>query len=362
MDFYVILGVERGATRKDVKRAYTRLARRYHPDLNPGDREAAAFYRQATEAYETLVDPDQRLAYDAHGEVTRGGAPRSVEFHGFDFSTPVSGASATFDELFADVSAEPKQGAASNSAKGGDLVGDVELTFDDALRGAEHQLSVTRLNPCESCGGTGLRRARETSCTQCQGLGTTRWRRGHMVFSKPCEQCGGAGRQRRQPCSACGAEGVVSRTDIITIQVPAGVSDRARMRIAGQGNAGRRGGARGDLYIVARVAPHRVFSRDGDDLHVTVPLAVHEAALGATIKIPTPDGVARLKVPAATQAGQRLRLAGQGAPSPRTGERGDLVITVTLVLPQGTDTRTKELLQELGRLDPGNVRRNLFAE
>jgi molecular chaperone DnaJ len=360
MDFYVILGVERGATRKDLKRAYTRLARRFHPDLNPGDREAAAFYRQATQAYETLVDPDLRLAYDSHGEVNRGGAPRSVEFHGFDFSTPVSGASATFDELFADVLPSPKRGAAT--AKGGDLVGDVELTFDEALRGTEHQLSVTRLNPCEPCGGTGLRRARETACTHCQGLGTTRWRRGHMVFSKPCDQCGGGGRQRRQPCSQCGASGVSSRTDVITIQVPAGVSDRARMRIAGQGNAGRRGGERGDLYIVARVAPHRVFSRDGDDLLLTVPLAVHEAALGATIEIPTPDGAARLKVPAGTQAGQSLRLTGQGAPSPRTGERGDLIITVTLALPRVSDARTKELLQELGRLDPGNVRRNLFAE
>ena len=362
MDFYVILGVSPEASLGEVKRAYKRLARRYHPDINPGDREAEAFFRRVTEAYETLSDADRRQQYDVHGLPTTASVSTSVEFHGFDFSVPVTGTSVTFSELFADMLPDASPPAAPVDGRGSDLHGEVALTFAEALKGTECQLSVTRLDACAACGGTGVRRAPEGRCAHCQGVGAARWRRGHMVFSKSCEYCSGSGRQRQRPCSACRAEGTVVRTEEITIQVPAGVADGARMRVPGKGNAGRRGGPSGDLYITAKVSDHRLFEREGDDLHVQVPIAVQEAALGAKIEIPTIDGSAPLRIPAGTQSGQRFRLRGRGAPHPRTGKRGDLVIEVRLVLPSLKDERSKELLREFGEINSADVRENLFVE
>ena len=213
MDFYIILGVGRESSRTDVERAYTRLARRYHPDINPGDSEAAAFFRRVSEAYETLCDPDRRQAYDAHGAPRVASQGSSVEFHGFDFSAPGTGSSATFDELFSDVLRRPAADAAGDSEKGSDLYGEVALSFDEALRGAECRLTVTRLEACSACGGSGVRRAPESRCAHCHGRGASQWRRGHMVFSKACEHCGGSGRQRQRPCAPCRGEGTVARTE-----------------------------------------------------------------------------------------------------------------------------------------------------
>ncbi len=363
MDFYVILGLQRAASQIDVKRAYKRLARRYHPDINPGDGEAEAFFRQATEAYETLSDPDRRQEYDIHGVRARVTRQTSVEFQGFDFSTAGSegGVSATFGELFAEVfqDAGASQSAAE-ATRGSDLHGEVALSFEEAFGGAEHRLSITRLDTCEACSGTGQRRSVAGRCTKCHGVGTTRWRRGHMVFSKSCKHCGGSGRLRHRPCGACGSEGVVARDEHITIQVPAGVRNGARLRVDAKGNAGRAGGDPGDLYITANVKEHRFLQREGDDLHLKMPIAIHEAALGAKIDIPTLDGAARLRVPPGTQSGQRFRLRARGAPSPHTGTRGDLVVEVSVVLPPVFDERSKELLREFGRIHSNDVRKDLF--
>lgn len=361
MDFYVVLGIEPKASRADVERAYTRLARRYHPDLNPGDREAEAFFRQVTEAYETLSDPSRRKAYDAQGAPQPAPPRASVEFRGFDFSTPATGASATFEQLFSDVLTRTTEEEAG-SDRGSDLFGEIDLTFEEALQGTERQLTVTRLDTCQVCGGSGLRRAAETRCGACHGRGATQWRRGHMVFAKTCEQCRGSGRQRLRPCVACRAEGTARTSEEITIQVPAGVADGARLRVGGKGNAGRRGASPGDLYITASVAAHRLFGRDGSDLTLRVPIAVHEAALGATIAIPSPHGETRLEVPAGTQSGQRFRIPEMGAPSPRTGARGDLVVEVQVVVPPVENERAKALLREYGRLSSADLRRDLFAK
>ena len=363
MDFYVILGLKPGASQGEVKRAYKRVARRYHPDINPGDREAAAFYRTATEAYETLVDPDRRQEYDAHGAVSPTDEPATVEFQGFDFSASGTGGgvSATFRELFAEVIGPAGTGrAASEAQRGSDVHGEITLGFHEALRGTERRLAVTRMELCEGCGGTGRRRATAGPCPACHGSGATRWRRGHMIFSKSCADCGGSGRMRHHPCRACGAEGTVARDSTITIHVPAGVGDGACLRVEGQGNAGRRGGARGDLYVTARVEGHRFLRREGDDLFVDLPIAVHEAALGAVVDVPTADGPAPLRIPPATQSGDRFRLPGRGAPSPRTGQRGDLVVAVNVVLPPARDERSRRLLRELGRLHGNDVRKDLF--
>ena len=364
MDFYVILGLGRTATLTEVKRAYKRLARRYHPDINPGDREAEAFFRRVTEAYETLRDPDRRQEYDVHGVRAHVSAPAAVEFQGFDFSGSVAsgGASATFSELFSDVFEDTAERQTENDAaeRGGDLYGEIALSFEEALQGAARRLTVTRLDVCDRCDGTGKRRAVEGRCNRCHGVGTTRWRRGHMVFSKSCKHCGGSGRLRHRACGACGADGIAPRDEDITIQVPAGVDEGARLRVEAKGNAGRRGSAPGDLYITARVTPHRVLHREGDDLHLQVPIAIHEAALGARIDVPTLEGSARLRVPPGTQTGQRFRLRARGAPSPRTGERGDLVVEVRVVLPPVEDERSKELLREFGRIHSNDLRKDLF--
>ncbi len=362
MDFYLILGVDRGASVREVKRAYMRLARKYHPDINPGDREAAAFYRRATEAYDTLRDPERRKTYDTHGDPAPQSQRASVEFHGFDFSASVPDASATFSELFSEVLHDGRDDEAIPARTGSDLYAEITLGFEEALMGTERRMLVTRLDACAACAGTGTRRAAETSCANCKGAGTSRWRRGHMVFTKTCAPCDGTGRQRQQPCVSCRAEGVVSRTEKITIQVPAGVADGARMRVPDKGHAGRRGGATGDLYITAAVEAHRLFVRDGDDLRLEAPISVSEAVLGATFDVPVVAGRVRFRIPPGTSSGQQFRVKNQGAPSPRTGERGDLIVTVMLVLPRVKDKRSKELLLEFGQIHATDARRDLFVE
>ena len=369
VDFYVILGVERSATRDEVSRAYRRLARRYHPGINPGDDEAEAFFRIVTEAYETLRDPARRRDYDAHG--TRGEhdpRPASIEFRGFDFSPAGggSGASATFEELFSDVFAAPDArggGSPGPPERGSDLFGEIALAFEEAVHGTERRLTVTRLDVCGECGGSGRRRAVETRCAGCHGAGTTRRRRGHMVFAMRCDSCDGTGLVRFRPCAACRERGVAARNEEIAIHVPAGVDDGSRLRIEAKGNAGLRGGEPGDLYIVAKVGRHRILRREGQDLHLDLPVAVHEAALGAAVDVPTLDGTARLRVPPGTRSGQRFLLREHGVPSPRgDGARGDLVVTVNVVLPPVADERSKALLREFGRINAADVRRGLFED
>ena len=368
LDFYVILGVERSATRDEVGRAYRRLARRYHPGINPGDDEAEAFFRIVTEAYETLRDPARRRQYDVHGAREHASRPAPIEFQGFDFSPggSSSGNSATFAELFSDVFDVPDARgapAAGQPERGGDLFGEIALSFEEAVYGTERRLTVTRLDVCSECGGTGRRRAVETRCGSCQGSGATRRRRGHMVFAMRCAACDGTGSLRYRPCAACRERGIATRDEEIAIYVPAGVDDGSRLKIEAKGNTGLRGGAPGDLYIVTKVGRHRILRREGQDLHLDLPIAIHEAALGATVDVPTLDGTARLRVPPGTRSGQRFRLREHGVPAPRRdGGRGDLVVAVNVVLPPVADERSKALLREFGRIHATDIRKDLFDE
>jgi molecular chaperone DnaJ len=358
MDFYILLGIERGASLNDIKRAYKRLARRYHPDINPGDRTAAAQFRQIAEAYETLSDPDRRRRYD-----TGGGASARVDstfgFEGFDFSVSVSGTSApTFGDLFADVLRQRHAPRGDGGPeRGADLHQSLSLPFEEAMRGGQRYVAITRQDSCRACQGTGRLQAVESRCLHCHGSGILKSARGHMVFSKPCAHCGGTGRQAQTRCPICGGAQVEMRAETISIHVPAGVADGAGVRVPGKGHAGYNGGGPGDLFVTVRVEPHPVFRREGDDLHVVVPLAVHEAALGAKVEVPSLEGHARLRVPPGTQSGQRFRLRERGVPSPRDGRRGDLVVEVRLVLPRALDERSKELLREFGRLNAEDVRK-----
>jgi molecular chaperone DnaJ len=353
MDLYELLGIARGATLIEIKRSYKRLARRYHPDINPGDNAAEARFKEITRAYETLSDPERRLRYDA-GALSSASTSVSFEFEGFDFSGAVAHADTpTFGDLFAEVFSPRQEPHPDGPARGADLHASVSLTFDEAMRGTRRQLTLTRRDTCQSCRGAGSLKIAEARCQQCQGSGVLRSRRGSMVFSKSCDACGGSGRLQQTACGRCGGLGVEMRSETITVAIPAGVSDGARIRVPEKGNAGERRGRGGDLYLAVQVEPHDTFVREGDDFHMTVPIGVHEAALGAKIEVPAPDGTARLRVPPGTQTGQRFHIRGRGAPSPRNGERGDLVVEVRIVLPKVLDERSKELLREFGRINDG---------
>jgi molecular chaperone DnaJ len=362
MDLYILLGVEREATLDDIKRAYKRLARRFHPDINPGDRTAVQQFRQIAEAYETLSDPDRRRRYDAVGRAAETAEPTTFGFEGFDFSVSVGGQSAsTFGDLFADVIQQHFDAGSTAPERGADLHHTISLTFEEAMRPGTHEIAVTRQAHCRVCRGLGHLAAAESPCLQCQGTGVVKSARGHMVFSKTCARCGGTGLHAKTRCPSCGGRQVEMRSDTLSIQIPAGLDDGARLRLAGKGHAGANGGEPGDLFVTVRVAPHPVFRREGHDLHVVVPIAVHEAALGAKIDVPSLEGQARVRVPPGAQSGQRFRLRERGVPSPRDGRRGDLVVEVRLVLPKVLDERSKELLREFGRINASNVRSDWLA-
>jgi len=364
MDLYIVLGVEREASAAEIKKAYRRLARRFHPDINPGDREAAARFRQILDAYETLIDPDRRRRYDSGKP---GGAiddAAAFGFMGFDFSDSAEGHRATtFGDLFEDVfTRRADRDRVGEPERGADLHLKASLSFEDAWRGIQWPVSLTRQEACRSCAGSGYHRTVESRCVSCEGSGSVRSVRGHMVFSKNCPHCGGTGRLQQLVCDTCHGLGVETRAESVMVRIPPGVADGARVRVPGKGHAGVRGGQPGDLLIDVEVLPHELFQRVGDDLQLVVPIAIHEAALGARIEIPTPDGPARLRVPPGTQSGQRFRLRERGMPSPRSGPRGDLVVEVRLMLPKLLDERSKELLREFGRINGESVRESAFRD
>ena len=361
MDFYVILGVGRDATLADLKRAYKRLARKFHPDINPGDRRAAAQFRQIAEAYETLSDPDRRRRYDTTGATGKAPARDAYGFEGFDFSVTVNGTEApTFGDLFADVFQRHGGARRQEPERGADLHQSVTVGFEEALRGGQRHVAVTRREHCRTCRGHGVLNVAETRCLHCHGAGAIKSARGHMVFSKTCPYCGGTGQQRQTRCPHCGGQQTEVRTESLTVNVPPGLADGARIRVPGKGHAGPNGGEAGDLFISIRVEPHPLFRREGDDVHLTVPVAVHEAALGAKIEVPSLDGPARLRVPPGTQSGQKFRVRERGIAG-RDGRRGDLVVEVRLVLPRLLDERSKELLREFGRINADDVRKELTS-
>ncbi len=350
MDLYSLLGLAPGASPADIKRAYRRLARRYHPGINPGDRAAESLYVRIAEAYETLADPDRRRAYDSAGEAAPEGAAATFEFTGFDFSAGAHGPqAATFTELFAEALHPAPAADAGPPEPGADIHGAVTVSFDESMRGVEQQIIVTRQDVCDACRGAGAVRTPEGRCGPCHGSGKVRWARGHMVFTKSCAACDGTGRQRSQRCPACAGLGRHVRTDAVPVVLPAGVAEGARLRVAERGHAGRYGGRNGDLYVTVHVKADPVFRRQGDDLCVVLPIGVHEAVLGARVEVPSLEGPVKLRIPPGTQAGQRFRLRDRGAPTASRG-RGDLLVEIRIVLPGVVDERGKELMREFGRL------------
>lgn len=354
MDLYIVLGVQQGASESEIKRAYRRLARRFHPDINPGDQTAAARFRQILEAYETLIDPARRSRYDAGNPMADAAQPGSG-FEGFDFSTRGVDYSASFGDLFAEVLTE--RGARQPSAhRGADLHMEMQVTFEESLSGGQRAMTVTRRDHCRVCAGSGRTRSSTGPCHLCQGTGAVRSVRGHMIFSRSCGACSGTGQQRPRACEPCAGSGQETRSETVSARIPPGVADGDRLRVPGKGNVGFSGGPAGDLYVTVKVGSHPAFRREGDDLLMTVNVAVHEAALGARVEIGTLEGAARLRIPPGTQTGQRLRLHGHGAPSTRNGMRGDLIVEVRIMLPRLLDERSKELLREFGKINAEPVR------
>jgi molecular chaperone DnaJ len=356
MDFYIVLGIDRGASLPEVKKAYRRLARRLHPDVNPGDERAAVRFREIAEAYATLSDPNRRQRYDQVGYEAPTIDVQTAGFEGFDFSAAVfANQQSTFGDLFADV-LRAESARSATTERGHDLHQSLKLTFEQAADGGEFHLLIVRQMTCRECAGTGLLSVTAVKCPSCDGVGSLRTARGHMIFTRRCERCEGTGALNARGCAGCNGAGSVSRAGQVAVPVPAGIADDTKIRIAGEGSAGRRGGPPGDLYVSVHVTPHALFTREGDDLHLVVPVAVHEAALGARVEVPTIHGSTRLRVPPGTQSGQRLRLRGRGLPSPRSGLRGDLVVEIRLALPKMLDERSKMLLKQFGDLNGESVR------
>jgi molecular chaperone DnaJ len=368
-DYYELLGVSRKAPQKEIRQAYRKLARKYHPDLNPGDKSSEEKFKQVQEAYDVLSDAKKRQMYDQFGFETpgSGGMPEGADpgdvhfdFNGFDFGGGGGGAGPSFRDLFSQFfrgggAAE----APSRTEAGSSLEYQIEITFWEAVHGTVKKLTIARLDTCAECRGTGTVGQPQT-CTACGGTGQVTQTSGKMRFNLTCTRCGGTGRVRNI-CRTCGGEGRVRRSDTIDVRIPAGVQTGSRVRVPGRGNAGTAGAPPGDLYIITEVQPHPFFDRRGDDLYTVVPITVTEAALGAKIEVPTMDGRSLLRIPPGTHSGQNLRLRDKGVPSVRQpGRRGDQYVELQIVVPKPVDERVKELLRELDRLAPVDPRKDLF--
>ncbi|HJV90789.1 MAG TPA: J domain-containing protein [Holophagaceae bacterium] len=341
-DYYKTLGIPRSASDEDIKKAYRKLARKYHPDLNPNNAAAEAKFKELSVANDVLSDPEKRKNYDTYGDPAGPGQQVPPGFQGGGFD----GGGFTFD--FGDLFGSGGRQARTGPQKGEDLHHAVRLTFKDAFEGKRLTLNIQRSEPCMGCRGTGEQDRKKETCRACGGKGKTGG--GILGFSRPCPECGGRG-QVAPSCPDCRGTGRHGKTETVTVQIPPGVEDGAKLRVGGKGEAGRRGGGPGDLYLQVNVEPDARFERKGPNLHLQMPISFTEAALGAKVDVPTPDGQATLKVPPGVQAGTKLRIKGQGMPIPRSDQRGDLYAEVVIVTPQIQDERSKELLRELGELN-----------
>ncbi|MEJ5367977.1 MAG: molecular chaperone DnaJ [Bryobacteraceae bacterium] len=373
-DYYETLGVRRDATPEEIRKAYRRLARKYHPDLNPGDKAAEERFKAVQEAYEVLSDAKKRKMYDTYGFYSDSGfpgagqpgaGPQGFGFGGFDFSEAFGGSQggfgSSFGDLFSQFFGSRREARRRTPEKGTDLEYALEIDFWQAIRGTQVRLNITRLDTCKSCGGTGEAGGGATLCTQCNGSGSVTQMVGAMRFSLACPRCGGSGRMTRV-CQACGGDGRVSVNETVEARIPPGASTGSRLRIAGKGNAGTMGAPPGDLYITVRVSDHPLFRREGDDIYVRVPVTVWEAGLGARIEVPTVDGRALLKIPQGTQNGQKFRLREKGVFNSRKNARGDQIVEIDVQTPDVRDERVRELLRELSMHDTRDVRAELWSK
>lgn len=340
-DYYEILGVERGVSDADLKKAYRRLAMKFHPDRNPGDEEAEERFKEAKEAYEVLTDADKRAAYDRFGHA------------GVDAAAGARGAGAagaSFADIFGDVFGDifgGGRGGRSQVFRGADLRYDLDVTLEDAVRGTTVQIDVPRLAACGTCSGSGAKPGSQpTSCPTCGGHGVVRMQQGFFSMQQTCPRCAGSGSIVSDPCADCNGQGRVRQTRKLQVKIPAGIDSGDRIRLAGEGEAGENGGPNGDLYVQVRVKPHPIFERDGNNLLSDIPVGFTTAALGGEIEVPTLDGRVVLKIPAETQTGKQFRLRGKGVKALRGGPVGDLLCRAVVETPVKLTKEQKELLEQ----------------
>jgi len=380
-DYYQTLGVDRKAGAEDIRKAYRKLARKHHPDLNPGDKSAEERFKKVQEAYDILSDPKKKQMYDQVGFYSESGMPGSgartphMDFGGFDFSDVftrgaragaaggAAGAGAgNFQDIFnqwfgragAQEGATPRQ-------PGTDLEYGLSIDFWQAIKGTQVRVNITRQESCPVCHGSGTQTGANIVCPECNGSGNVSQAAGAMRFNLTCPRCEGTGKLRNR-CSNCAGDGRVSTTETVEVRIPAGAQQGSRLRVAGKGNAGTMGGPPGDLYITLRVEPHPFFHRNADDIEITVPVRIDEAGLGTKIEVPTIDGRALLKIPQGTKNGQKFRLREKGVLNARTGRRGDQIVQVEVQAPVVQDERTKELLREYAHLHPEDPRATIWPQ
>ena len=389
-DYYHTLGVKKNAKADEIKKSYRRLARKFHPDVNPNDKVAEEKFKEVQEAYDVLSDEKKRKVFDRFGYYNDqldpdspfgagasaggpGGGAAGFDFSGFDFSggRQTSGGGSSFRDIFSDlfggsggpggVRAEPEPPRAIPK-RGRDIEIPLALSFEEAFSGLTTNITVNRSEQCSRCQGAGDTGGPVVTCSTCNGTGQVMRTGGRLQFSQPCPDCEGTGR-RRSPCSLCNGKGVTPKTEQVKIKIPAGVDTGSRVRIPKKGHGGRLGAEPGDLYILTNVGKHRFLERKGDNIYVTVPITVPEAALGTRIEVPTVEGKAQLKIPAGTESGQKFRLRERGFPSLRNPNlRGDQFIEVKITLPRVISEETKDVLRQFEKLNSESPRRVMGLE
>jgi molecular chaperone DnaJ len=384
-DYYALLGVKKTASPEEIRKAFRKLARKYHPDVNPGDKKAEEKFKEISEANDVLSDEKKRKVYDQVGFYSdqidpsqaeayarrqrEGGIP--VDFGGFDFSgfqggpgpAQQSGSSwGSFKDIFSGIFSGAQQPQRPRGPQAGsDLEYQATVDFWSAIRGGQARIQVHRQETCPTCHGM-AQTGGPMTCPECNGSGQVTQMGGRMKFNIPCPRCGGSGRTSND-CATCHGEGTVSKAEAVDFRIKPGTRDGQRIRLQGKGNAGVNGGAPGDLFVIVRTGTHPVFTRVGDDIQVTVPVTVAEASLGAKVDVPTIDGRAQLKIPPGTQSGQKLRLRERGVESAaRPGQRGDQIVTVEVVIPTLNDERSREIMRELAKLNNQDPRVALFEK
>ncbi|GIU30809.1 molecular chaperone DnaJ [Shewanella schlegeliana] len=340
-DYYEILGVGRDASEREIKKAYKRLAMKFHPDRNPGDKEAEASFKEAKEAYEILTDGDKKAAYDQFGHAgvdpNRGGGGFGG---GADFGD-------VFGDVFGDIFGGGRRGGQRQAARGSDLRYNLELSLEEAVRGLTKELRIPTLAACDACDGSGAKKGSSpTTCGTCHGQGQVQMRQGFFAVQQACPTCHGRGKIIKDPCNKCHGEGRVEKSKTLSVKIPAGVDTGDRIRLSGEGEAGEFGAPPGDLYVQVSVREHAIFQRDGNNLYCEVPISFSKAALGGEIEVPTLDGKVNLKIPAETQTGRMFRMRGKGVKSVRSHAVGDLLCKVVMETPVNLNERQKELLRE----------------
>jgi molecular chaperone DnaJ len=356
-DLYRVLGVERTASAAEIKKAYRKLARKHHPDVNPGSKEAEERFKEISQAHDVLSDPEKRKLYDQFGmeglqtgfnaDQARPQRAGSGAAYGPDEGAGRGGFGrySRFEDIFGDIFGGG--GARPGPQPGQDSEAALEIDLLDAIRGVSTQIGIDRPETCVTCHGSASDPQSETTCPECKGSGQVQASRGPISMTRACPRCHGAGRTGTRPCPTCHGQGQTVRRERLNVHIPAGVDDGSRVRVAGKGAAGHGGGAPGDLYIVVRVRPHPLLERRGNDLHLDVPVTVGEAVLGASITVPTPDGGVRVKVPPGSQSGKRLRIRAHGVPALKGGTRGDLYIRLMIQVPADGGEDVREAVRKI---------------